>query len=133
MAVTSSLERFQFSVEKKSADKTNININLAVNYGGRDEIVHSVRAIAERVKAGQLSPEDIDETMISDGLFTAGQPDPDLIIRPSGEYRLSNYLLWQSAYAELYIDDVLWPDYTPADLDRAIEEYGRRNRRFGGV
>lgn len=121
------------TVEKKSADKTNININLAVNYGGRDEIVHSVRDIAEKVKAGLISPEDIDEDMISRGLFTAGQPDPDLIIRPSGEYRLSNYLLWQSAYAELYIDDVLWPDYTPADLDRAIEEYGRRNRRFGGV
>ena len=71
--------------------------------------------------------------MISRGLYTAGQPDPDLIIRPSGEYRLSNYLLWQSAYSEIYIDDVLWPDYGPADLDRAIEEYSKRNRRFGGV
>lgn len=121
------------TVEEKSRDKTRININLAVNYGGRDEIVHSVRAIAERVKAGQLSPKDITEEMISDGLYTSGQPDPDLIIRPSGEYRLSNYLLWQSAYAEIYIDDVLWPDYTSDDLDRAIEEYGRRNRRFGGV
>lgn len=121
------------TVEEKSRDKTRININLAVNYGGRDEIVHSVRDIAERVKAGQLSPKDITEEMISDGLYTSGQPDPDLIIRPSGEYRLSNYLLWQSAYAEIYIDDVLWPDYTSDDLDRAIEEYGRRNRRFGGV
>ena len=121
------------TVEEKSADKTRININLAVNYGGRDEIVHSVRDIAEKVREGVLLPDDIDEEMISQGLFTAGQPDPDLIIRPSGEYRLSNYLLWQSAYAELYIDDVLWPDYTPADLDRAIEEYGRRNRRFGGA
>ena len=121
------------AVEENSADKTRININLAVNYGGRDEIVHSVRDIAKKVKEGLISPDDIDEEMISQGLFTAGQPDPDLIIRPSGEYRLSNYLLWQSAYAEIYIDDVLWPDYTPADLDRAIEEYGRRNRRFGGV
>lgn len=121
------------TVEEKSKDKTRININLAVNYGGRDEIVHAVRDIAKRVKDGSLKPEDIDEDMISQGLFTAGQPDPDLIIRPSGEFRLSNYLLWQSAYAEIFIDDVLWPDYTPADLDRAIEEYGRRNRRFGGV
>lgn len=121
------------SVEKKSADKTRININLAVNYGGRDEIVHSVRDIARLVKSGTIAPEDITEDMISQNLYTKGQPDPDLIIRPSGEYRLSNYLLWQSAYAEIFIDDVLWPDYTPADLDRAIEEYGRRNRRFGGV
>ncbi len=121
------------TVEKKSADKTKININLAINYGGRDEIVHSVRDIAQMVKDGKINPEDITEDMISQGLFTAGQPDPDLIIRPSGEYRLSNYLLWQSAYSEIYIDDVLWPDYKPEDLDRAIEEYGRRNRRFGGV
>ena len=121
------------SVEEKSDDKKKTYINIAVNYGGRDEIVHSVKSLAERVKQGTLSPEDITEDMISQGLYTAGQPDPDLIIRPSGEYRLSNYLLWQSAYSEIYIDDVLWPDYTPADLDRAIEEYGRRNRRFGGV
>ena len=85
------------------------------------------------MKRGEITPSDIDEDMISDGIYTADQPDPDLIIRPSGEYRLSNFLLWQSAYAELYIDDVLWPDYTPADLDRAIEEYSKRNRRFGGV
>ena len=120
-------------VEKNSDDKNTTYVNIAVNYGGRDEIVHSVRDIAERVKKGELDPKDITEDMISAGLYTAGQPDPDLIIRPSGEYRLSNYLLWQSAYSEIYIDDVLWPDYTPTDLDRAIEEYGRRNRRFGGV
>ena len=101
------------------------------SYG--DDSVKYVREIAEKVKRGEINPSDIDEDMISDGIYTADQPDPDLIIRPSGEYRLSNFLLWQSAYAELYIDDVLWPDYTPADLDRAIEEYSKRNRRFGGV
>lgn len=121
------------AVEEKSDDKNKTYINIAVNYGGRDEIVHSVKALAERVKNGTLDPKDITEDMVSEGLYTAGQPDPDLIIRPSGEFRLSNYLLWQSAYSEIFVDDVLWPDYTPADLDRAIEEYGRRNRRFGGV
>ena len=95
--------------------------------------VRFVKSIAQKVAKGEISPDDITEEMISSSLYTKELPDPDLIIRPSGEYRLSNYLLWQSAYSEIYIDDVLWPDYTPADLDRAIEEYGRRNRRFGGV
>ena len=120
-------------VEKRTSDKDTTYINVAVNYGGRAEIANAVRNIAKGVKDGSISIDDIDEAMISSHLYTAGQPDPDLIIRPSGEYRLSNYLLWQSAYSEIYIDDVLWPDYTPADLDRAIEEYSRRNRRFGGV
>lgn len=121
------------TVESRTSDKNTTYINVAVNYGGRAEITAAVKEIAKGVKEGKISIDDIDEDMISRGLYTAGQPDPDLIIRPSGEYRLSNYLLWQSAYSEIYIDDVLWPDYTPKDLDRAIEEYGRRNRRFGGV
>ncbi len=120
-------------VEKRTSDKDTTYINIAVNYGGRAEITQAVKDIAKGVKEGSISIDDIDEDMISRGLYTAGQPDPDLIIRPSGEYRLSNYLLWQSAYSEIYIDDVLWPDYTPEDIDRAIEEYSRRNRRFGGV
>ena len=120
-------------VEKRSADKDRININIAVNYGSRDEIVHGVKDIVREILEGKIKADDINEDMISSHLYTAGQPDPDLIIRPSGEYRLSNYLMWQAAYSEIYIDDVLWPDYTPADLDRAIEEYGKRNRRFGGV
>ncbi len=121
------------TVEERSKDKSNTYVNLAVNYGGRAEIVESVKAIAERVKNGTLKIEDITEDTVSAGIYTAGQPDPDLIIRPSGEYRLSNFLLWQSAYAEIYIDDVLWPDYKPEDLDRALEAYAKRNRRFGGV
>ncbi|MBQ4349381.1 MAG: di-trans,poly-cis-decaprenylcistransferase [Clostridia bacterium] len=121
------------TVEERSKDKSNTYVNLAVNYGGRAEIVESVKAIAERVKNGTLKIEDITEDTVSAGIYTAGQPDPDLIIRPSGEYRLSNFLLWQSAYAEIYIDDVLWPDYKPEDLDRALEAYAKRNRRFGGA
>ncbi len=120
-------------VEKKSADKDRININIAVNYGSRDEIVRGVKDIVREIQSGKLSVDDINEELISSHLYTAGQPDPDLIIRPSGEYRLSNYLMWQAAYSEIYIDDVLWPDYTPECLDRAIEEYSKRNRRFGGV
>lgn len=121
------------TVEERSKDKSNTYVNLAVNYGGRAEIVESVKTIAEKVKNGTLKIEDITEDTVSAGIYTAGQPDPDLIIRPSGEYRLSNFLLWQSAYAEIYIDDVLWPDYKPEDLDRALEAYAKRNRRFGGV
>ena len=120
-------------VEARSSDKDKIHINIAVNYGGRDEIVHSVKRLAEKIMKNELSPEDITEKAISDNLYTAGQPDPDLIIRPSGENRLSNFLIWQSAYSEFYSSDVLWPDFTPEDLDKAIEEYSKRNRRFGGV
>lgn len=120
-------------VEARSSDKNKIHINIAVNYGGRDEIVHAVKRLSKRIESGELSPDDITEKAISDNLYTAGQPDPDLVIRPSGEERLSNFLIWQLAYAEFYSSDVLWPDFTPSDLDKAIEEYSKRNRRFGGV
>lgn len=119
--------------ESRSCDKDKIHINIAVNYGGRDEIVKSVKEIAQLVKNGEIDIEDITEDMVSDHIYTAGQPDPDLIIRPSGEFRLSNFLIWQAAYAEFYYDDVLWPDFTSNDLDRAIEAYLKRNRRFGSV
>ena len=120
-------------VEARSKDKTRMFVNLCVNYGGRDEIVHAARALAKQAQSGELSPDDITEQSISDLLYTAGQPDPDLVIRPSGEYRLSNFLIWQSAYAEFYYDNVLWPDFTPADFDRAIEAYRQRDRRFGNA
>lgn len=123
--------RLMDEAEERSRDKTRITINICVNYGGRDEIVHAVRTLCDRVKRGELEPADVSEELVADALYTAGQPDPDLIIRPSGEVRLSNFLVWQSAYAEFYFDDVLWPDFTPADLDRAIAAYNQRDRRFG--
>ena len=117
-----------------SADRTGMVLNIAMNYGSRDEIVRAVKRIAADVKSGRTDIDSIDQKMISDNLYTAGQPDPDLIIRPSGEYRISNFLLWQSAYTEYVImDDVLWPDFTSEMLDAALIEYARRNRRFGGV
>lgn len=106
-------------------------VNLCLNYGGRDEIVRAVRKYAQDYKNGLVG--DIDEESFGNYLYSAGIPDPDLIIRPSGELRLSNFLIWQSAYSELYFTDVLWPDFTEAELDRAIEAYSRRNRRFGGI
>ncbi|MBQ6543551.1 MAG: di-trans,poly-cis-decaprenylcistransferase [Clostridia bacterium] len=121
------------TLEKESADKKIMRVNLAINYGGRDEILHSVKELAARVKRGELSPGDITEDDISANLFTAGQPDPDLIIRPSGEYRLSNFMIWQAAYSEFWFSDILWPDFTTDDLDRAILDYAARNRRFGAV
>lgn len=120
-------------VERESSGKTGMVLNIAMNYGGRAELVHAMRLLAEDVQAGRLSPEAIDEDAISARLYTAGQPDPDLVIRPSGEHRTSNFLLWQSAYAEYVVMDILWPDFKTSDLDRALLEYASRNRRFGGV
>lgn len=107
--------------------------SLCINYGGRDEIKNAVRALAYDVQAGRLRPEDITEDTISAHLYTAHMPDPDLIIRPSGEVRTSNFLLWQSAYSEYYFTDVLWPDFSTKDMDAAIDDFNRRSRRFGGV
>lgn len=120
-------------VERESSGKTGMVLNIAMNYGGRAELVHAMCLLAEDVQAGRLSPEAIDEDAISARLYTAGQPDPDLVIRPSGEHRTSNFLLWQSAYAEYVVMDILWPDFKTSDLDRALLEYASRNRRFGGV
>lgn len=120
--------------EAENADVGEVitTVQIALNYGGRDEIVHSVREIAKKISEGSISPEEIDEDMISGNLYS-GTPECDLIIRPSGEERLSNFLLWQSAYSEFVFMDVLWPDFTKDDLYKALEEYSGRNRRFGGV
>ena len=120
-------------LEERSDDKNKITINLAVNYGGRDEILNAVKKIARKVEAGELKADNIDLKDIDGNLYTAGQPDPDLIIRPSGEYRLSNFLIWQAAYSEFWFSDILWPDFTTDDLDKAIIDFAKRNRRFGGV
>lgn len=120
-------------LEEVSSKNTGLHFQVALNYGGRDEIKRGVAAIAKEVKEGKLSPEDIDENVISSHLDTNGIPDPDLMIRTSGELRLSNYLLWQLAYAEFYFTDVLWPDFGKKDLQKAVEFYQSRDRRFGGV
>ena len=120
-------------IEDETKEMTKINLNIAVNYGGRQEILHSVKKIAQRVKNGELLPEEISLDDIQNGLYTLEQPPVDLIIRPSGEQRLSNFLLWQSAYADFWYSDVLWPDFTEKDFDEALKAYEKRNRRFGGI
>jgi len=115
--------------EFDSKDATGLKVYMAINYGGRDELVHAVRDI---VNEG-ISAKDINEDVISSHIYTKDYPDPELIIRPSGEYRLSNFLIWQAAYSEFWFSNVLWPDFTPDDLERAIDDFNMRNRRFGGV
>ena len=112
-------------------DNTGVNLTIALSYGGRDEIVAAVRALAGKAACGELPPEAIDEATISRHLFTADIPDPDLLIRTSGEQRISNFLLWQCAYSELVFTKTLWPDFGQADLEQAIADYGGRERRYG--
>lgn len=119
--------------EQESEDFTGLRLNIAVNYGGKAEIVRAVREIVRDVENGSLLPDAIDEEAVDSRLYTRGQPPVDLVIRPSGEYRLSNFMIWQTAYAEFVFMDVLWPDFSPHDMNRALWEYAGRNRRFGGV
>jgi undecaprenyl diphosphate synthase len=116
-----------------SEHNTGLTLCLAINYGGRTELVDAVRTIAERVRRGELSAEAIDEATISDSLYTAGMPDPDLLIRTAGEMRVSNYLLWQISYAELWVTQKCWPDFTASDLHDALANFANRERRFGGL
>jgi len=117
----------------RQSEDYDVQVNFCLNYGGRDEIVQAARRFAQDVQAGVHKPEELSEELLSTYLYSAEVPDPELIIRPSGEMRISNFLLWQSAYSEYVFMNVLWPDFSPSDLDQAIEEYHRRNRRFGGV
>ena len=118
---------------QKQSEDYDVQVNFCLNYGGRDEIVQAARRFAQDVADGIHQPGELTEEAFSSYLYSAEVPDPELIIRPSGEKRTSNFLLWQSAYSEYVFMNVLWPDFSPADLDAAIEEYHRRNRRFGGV
>ncbi len=120
-------------VQDRTAGRKGITVNIALNYGGRHEIVHAVQQAVSLARQGTLTPEAVDEALVDSLMYTAGQPPVDLIIRPSGEQRISNFLLWQGAYAEFVFMDVLWPDCTPGNLDRAIAEFQRRSRRFGGI
>lgn len=132
-AFGSEMESRMLELEEKSADFDDMTLMLAMNYGGRDDIVYSAKRAAAMAANREIKPSDIDEGLISSLLYTGGMPDVDLLIRPGGEKRISNFLIWQSAYAELYFTDVLWPDFTPKELDKALEEYASRQRRFGGV
>ena len=127
------LQRLCTDAEMESAGFEGVQVNFCLNYGGRDEIVRASKAFSADVAAGKYAPSDLTEELLASYLYSAEVPDPELIIRPSGEMRTSNFLLWQSAYSEYVFMDVLWPDFSPEDLDKAIEEYYRRNRRFGGV
>ena len=120
-------------LEKASEHNDGLNFQIAINYGSRDEMIRAMRAMANDVEAGTLAPEAISEKIFESYLDTHDIPDPDLLIRTSGELRLSNYLLWQLAYTEFYFTDVLWPDFTKKELEKAIEHYNRRDRRFGGT
>ncbi|MEE9312491.1 MAG: isoprenyl transferase [Planctomycetota bacterium] len=121
----------------KTAEMTAVNtgtrLTLALSYGGRAEIVDGMKALAEKVKSGELLPEDIDEEMVSENLYQPNMPDPDLVIRTAGEMRLSNFLLWQVSYAEIYVTDVLWPDFDTKQLQIAIQDFNSRTRRYGGL
>jgi len=119
--------------EKRTAGNTRLDLIIALSYGGRTEIANAAKVIAEKTKAGEITPDQIDENLLESYLETSGIPDPDLLIRTSGEKRISNFLLWQLAYAEFIFLDTLWPDFTQEDFYSAISEYGRRERRFGAT
>ena len=126
------LRKLCLDAESRSSEY-DVQVNFCLNYGGRDELVKAASAFAKDVADGVHKPEDLTEELLSSYLYSKDVPDPELIIRPSGEMRTSNFLLWQSAYSEYVFMNVLWPDFSPEDLDQAIAEYHRRNRRFGGV
>ena len=128
-----SLRELIAQTDELSKQTDGLKVNVCLNYGARDEITRAMRAAAADAAAGRLSPEDVTEDFVSSRLDTSGIPDPDLIIRPGGEKRLSNYLLWQAAYAEILFSDTLWPDFDEEELDRALEWFATRKRRFGGV
>ena len=131
--LSKSLQDKMNDLEEKTKNNTGMFLNIAVNYGGRQEILRAAQTLAQRVKDGQLEPQDITQELFENCLYTRGQKDPDFILRPSGEMRLSNFMLWQASYSEFISMDVLWPDFRREDLDRALQEFQKRSRRFGGL
>lgn len=131
--LSESIQRKIRELEEASKNNTGLNFQVAINYGGRDEIIRAVKALSIDLKENKLELDDIDETIFTQYLDTKGIPEPDLLIRTSGEQRLSNFLLWQLAYTEFYFTDVLWPDFNKKELLKAIEYYSTRNRKFGGL
>ena len=119
--------------ETLTAENNTLNFTVALSYGGRQDMIQAVRKLTAAAAAGEIAPEEIDQQLVSQSLWTAELPDPDLVIRTSGEQRISNFFLWQSAYAELVFVDTLWPDFSRADLEHAIREFRRRERRYGAV
>ncbi|SDA75322.1 undecaprenyl diphosphate synthase [Butyrivibrio sp. INlla18] len=132
-ALSEDIQKAIGELEEATAGNTGLTFTIAINYGSRDEITRSVRKIADKVKAGEVLPEDISEKMIAENLDTNFLPDPDLLIRTCNEQRISNYLLWQCAYTEFYFTPVAWPDFNKAELLKAVEAYSKRNRKFGGL
>ena len=132
-ALDPKLQKMMNELEGDSACKTGMTLNIAINYGGRAEILHAVQSLARRVQDGNLAAEDIDTAVFEDSLYSRGLPDPDLLIRTGGDQRISNFLLWQIAYAEMWTTHVYWPDFTPAMLLEAIASFQKRERRFGGL
>jgi undecaprenyl diphosphate synthase len=132
-ALPSKLQELIADATARTASNNGIHFNVCTNYGGRRELVQAAQRLAQRAAAGELDPDSIDENSIAAELFTAGEQDPDLLIRTSGEHRISNFLLWQLAYAEIHVTDVLWPDFNADALKAALLDFQRRNRRFGGL
>jgi len=130
-AFPNALRELIATAHAKTANNTGIQFQIAANYGGRQEIVNAMRQMGRDIQSGQLQPDEITEERIQSLLYTNGLPDPDLLIRTGGEYRISNYLLWQCAYAEFYVTETLWPDFSPQAFDEAIHEFARRERRYG--
>jgi len=128
---SNTIQKLALRAQNNPPENIRLTLNLAVNYGGRWDITNAAKRLAIKVKSGELKMDDIDESTFESELTTKNIPDPDLVIRTSGEHRISNFLLWQSAYSEFYFTDVLWPDFTPLELDKALLEYANRDRRFG--
>ena len=131
-SLSDNLKKKIYNIVEKSKNNKGLTLNIAFNYGGRAEIVHAVKNISTRVQSGEIKIEDINENLISDNLYTKGEPEPDLLIRPGGELRISNFLLWQLAYTEFLFIDKYWPDFSEEDLLEAIQIFEQRNRKFGG-